>query len=222
LGSHREHIFGSVERVTFHNPDTGFCVLRLKVRGQRNLVTVTGHAAAIGAGEYVEATGAWLNDRTYGLQFKAEQVEATVPTTLKGLEKYLGSGMIKGIGPVYAAKLVAAFSHNVFEVIENEPERLREVTGIGPVREAKIIRGWRDQRAIREIIVWLYGHGVSSALCGSSRPTATRRSPRSRPILTNSRATSPASASRPPTRSLRASATRRRIPAAFAPASPMR
>ena len=163
LGSHRERISGSIERVTFHNPDTGFCVLRLKVRGQRDLVTVTGHAAAIGAGEYVEATGIWLNDRTYGLQFKAEQVEASVPTTLKGLEKYLGSGMIKGIGPVYAAKLVAAFSHDVFEVIENEPERLREVTGIGPVREAKIIRGWRDQRAIREIIVWLYGHGVSSA-----------------------------------------------------------
>jgi len=159
----RDTIAGSVERVTFHNADIGFCVLRLKVRGQRDLVTLVGHAAAIGAGEYVEATGIWLNDRNHGLQFKADQVEATVPTTLKGLEKYLGSGMIKGIGPVYAAKLVAAFEHDVFEVIENAPERLREVTGIGPVREAKIIRGWSDQRAIREIIVWLYGHGVSSA-----------------------------------------------------------
>jgi exodeoxyribonuclease V alpha subunit len=105
--------------VTFHNADTGFCVLRLKVKGQRDLVTLTGHAAAIGAGEYVEATGVWLNDRNHGLQFKADQVEATVPTTLKGLEKYLGSGMIKGIGPVYAAKLVAAFQHDVFEIIEN-------------------------------------------------------------------------------------------------------
>nr|WP_274705101.1 helix-hairpin-helix domain-containing protein [Sphingomonas sp. H160509] len=124
---------------------------------------MVGHAAAIGAGEYVEATGVWLNDRNHGLQFKADQVEATVPTTLKGLEKYLGSGMIKGIGPVYAAKLVASFEHDVFEVIEHAPERLREVTGIGPVREAKIIRGWSDQRMIREIIVWLYGHGVSSA-----------------------------------------------------------
>jgi exodeoxyribonuclease V alpha subunit len=149
--------------VTFHNAGTGFCVLRLKVKGQRDLVTLTGHAAAIGAGEYVEATGVWLNDRNHGLQFKADQVEATVPTTLKGLEKYLGSGMIKGIGPVYAAKLVAAFQHDVFEIIENDPRRLREVTGIGPVREAKIIRSWSDQRVIREIIVWLYGHGVSSA-----------------------------------------------------------
>lgn len=162
-GSPRERLSGSVERVTFHNTDTGFCVLRLKVRGQRDLVTLTGHAAAIGAGEYVEADGVWLNDRNYGLQFKADRVEATVPTTLAGLEKYLGSGMIKGIGPVYAAKLVGAFGHDVFDVIEKQPKRLREVTGIGPVREAKIIRGWSDQRVIREIIVWLYSHGVSSA-----------------------------------------------------------
>jgi exodeoxyribonuclease V alpha subunit len=128
---HRDQIASSVERVTFHSADTGFCVLRLKVRGQRDLVRLTGHAAAIGAGEYVEASGVWLNDRNHGLQFKAEKVEATVPTTLKGLEKYLGSGMIKGIGPVYAAKLVAAFQLDVFEDIEKAPERLREVTGIG-------------------------------------------------------------------------------------------
>jgi exodeoxyribonuclease V alpha subunit len=163
LGPTRERLSGSVERVTFHNADTGFCVLRLKVRGQRDVVTLTGHAAAIGAGEHVEADGVWLNDRNHGLQFKAERVEATVPTTLAGLEKYLGSGMIKGIGPVYAAKLVGAFGHEVFDIVEKQPERLREVTGIGPVREAKIIRGWSDQRVIREIIVWLYSHGVSSA-----------------------------------------------------------
>ena len=161
-GQRHERIAGAVERVTFHSGETGFCVLRVKVRGQRDLVTVTGHAAAIGAGEYVEAAGFWLN-RQHGLQFKAERIEATVPTTLQGLEKYLGSGMIKGIGPVYGKKLVATFGHEVFEVIEREPARLREVTGIGPVREAKIIRGWSDQRAIREIIVWLYSHGVSSA-----------------------------------------------------------
>ena len=135
----------------------------VKVRGQHDLVTISGHAAAIGAGEYIEASGQWLNDRNHGLQFKADRIETTVPTTLQGLEKYLGSGMIKGIGPVYAKKLVETFGHDVFEVIEREPTRLREVTGIGPVREAKIIRGWCDQRAIREIIIWLYSHGVSSA-----------------------------------------------------------
>ncbi|PAX06424.1 ATP-dependent RecD-like DNA helicase [Sphingomonas lenta] len=158
-----EPLAGTVERVTFHNAENGFCVLRVKVRGRRDLATVTGHLPTIGAGEYVEALGVWLNDRTHGLQFRAERIEATVPTTLEGLEKYLASGMIKGIGPVYAKKLVAAFGSDVFDVIEREPERLREVTGIGPVREAKIIRGWADQRVIREIIVWLYSHGVSSA-----------------------------------------------------------
>ena len=158
-----EHLTGSVERITFHNADSGFCVLRVKVRGQRDLVTITGHAAAIGAGEFIDAEGIWLNDRNHGLQFKAERITATVPTTLEGLQKYLGSGMIKGIGPVYARKLVEAFGPDVFEVIENEPSRLREVTGIGPGREAKIIKGWSDQRSIREIIIWLYSHGVSSA-----------------------------------------------------------
>jgi exodeoxyribonuclease V alpha subunit len=158
-----EQLSGPVERITFYSADSGYCVLRVKARGQRDLVTVVGHAAAISAGEHIEATGIWLNDRQHGLQFKAETIRTTVPTTLEGLEKYLGSGMIKGIGPVYAKKLVLAFGQEVFDVIEREPARLREVTGIGPGREARIIRGWTDQRAIREIIVWLYGHGVSSA-----------------------------------------------------------
>ena len=158
-----EQLSGPIDRVTFHSAENGYCVLQVKVPGQRNPVTVVGHAAAIGAGEYVEATGVWINDRQHGLQFKADSIRTTAPTTLEGLEKYLGSGMIKGIGPVYAKKLVAAFGQEVFEVIERNPERLREVTGIGPKREEKIIRGWTDQRAIREIIVWLYSHSVSSA-----------------------------------------------------------
>ena len=103
----REALAGLVERVTFHNPETGFCVLRVKVRGQRELVTVVGAAAAISAGEFVQASGTWVNDRTHGLQFKAAFLKAAPPTTLEGIEKYLGSGMIKGIGPVYASKLVA-------------------------------------------------------------------------------------------------------------------
>lgn len=158
-----DRLSGLLERITFHNAENGYCVLRVKARGQRDLVTVTGHVAAIAAGEHLEASGVWINDRQHGLQFKADAIRTTVPTTLEGLEKYLGSGMIKGIGPVYARKLVTAFAQDVFEVIEREPHRLREITGIGPVREAKIIRSWTDQRAIREIIVWLYSHGVSSA-----------------------------------------------------------
>src|SRR3954467_12613937 len=123
----REALAGLVERVTFHNPETGFCVLRVKVRGQRELVTVVGAAALISAGEFVQASGTWINDRTHGLQFKAAFLKAAPPTTLEGIEKYLGSGMVKGIGPVYAGRLVAAFGEAVFDLIENEPARLREV-----------------------------------------------------------------------------------------------
>jgi len=127
-----EVLAGLVERVTFHNEENGFCVLRVKARSQRDLITVLGHAAMISAGEFIQASGAWQNDRTHGVQFRASFLKAMPPTTTEGIEKYLGSGMIRGIGPVYAKKLVRAFAEAVFEIIEQEPHRLREVTGIGP------------------------------------------------------------------------------------------
>jgi exodeoxyribonuclease V alpha subunit len=102
-----EVLAGLVDRVTFHNAENGFCVLRVKARGQRDLITVVGHAAMISAGEFVQANGNWINDRTHGVQFRASFLKATAPTTIEGIEKYLGSGMIRGIGPVYAKKLVA-------------------------------------------------------------------------------------------------------------------
>ncbi|CAO3375919.1 RecD-like DNA helicase YrrC [Azospirillum argentinense] len=162
-GPPREPLSGLVERVTFHSPETGFCVLRLKVRGQRDLVTLVGHAATIGAGEFVQASGAWVNDRNHGLQFKADFLRATPPTTVEGIEKYLGSGLIRGIGPVYAKKMVKAFGEAVFDVIEQEPDRLRQVTGIGPKRAQRIIAGWADQKVIREIMVFLHSHGVGTS-----------------------------------------------------------
>jgi ATP-dependent exoDNAse (exonuclease V) alpha subunit len=110
----REALAGLVERVTFHNPETGFCVLRVRVRGQRDLVTVVGAAAAVSAGEFIQASGIWLNDRTHGLQFKAAFLKTAPPTTLEGIERYLGSGMVKGIGPVYVEELVAAFGKDLF------------------------------------------------------------------------------------------------------------
>src|SRR5438045_6822536 len=125
-----EVLAGLVERVTFHNEENGFCVLRVKARGQRDLITVLGHAVMISAGEFVQASGAWVNDRTHGVQFKASFLKAMPPTTTEGIEKYLGPGMIAAIGPVYAKKLVRAFGETVFEVIQQEPSRLREVTGI--------------------------------------------------------------------------------------------
>lgn len=157
-----EHLDGLVERVTFHNAESGFCVLRLQVKGERELVTLVGHAPAVTPGEYASASGRWVTDREHGRQFKAVFVKVSPPTTLIGIERYLGSGMVKGIGPVYAARLVSAFGAAVFETIERTPARLREIPGIGAVRARKITSGWADQKVIREIMVFLHGHGVST------------------------------------------------------------
>ena len=159
----REVLAGLVERVTFHNPDNGFCVLRLKARGHRDLVTVVGHAAMVAAGEWITASGEWVNDRTHGQQFKARFLRSSAPSSIEGIEKYLGSGMIRGIGPVYARKLVRAFGEEVFDVIEAEPERLREVNGIGRVRAGRITDAWAEQKVVREIMVFLHSHGVGTA-----------------------------------------------------------
>ena len=98
-----------------------------------------GHAASIAAGEFVQMNGAWTNDRTHGLQFRASFLKASPPTTLEGIERYLGSGMIRGIGPIYAKKLVAGFGEAVLDLIEQQPGRLQEVAGIGPKRAARIV-----------------------------------------------------------------------------------
>ncbi|MET0428616.1 MAG: ATP-dependent RecD-like DNA helicase [Microvirga sp.] len=158
-----EALAGTVERVTFHNADNGFCVLRVKARGRRDLVTVVGHAPAIGAGEWVTATGIWLSDRTHGLQFKANVLTATAPTGVEGIEAYLASGQMRGIGPAMAKRIVAAFGEGTFEIIEAAPGRLTEVAGIGPRRAATIVAGWAEQKAVREIMIFLHAHGVGTA-----------------------------------------------------------
>ena len=142
--SDREVLAGLVERVTYQNAEGGFCVVRVRVRGRRELVTLVGHAAAISAGEWITASGSWVNDRTHGQQFKARFLKTSMPTSVDGIERYLASGMIRGIGPVYAKKLLNAFSDKVFDVIEAEPDRLREVDGIGPVRAGRIIAAWAE------------------------------------------------------------------------------
>ena len=139
--SAQEVLAGLVERVTYHNAENGFCVLRAKARGHRDLVTLVGHAATIAAGEWITASGEWVNDRTHGQQFKARFLRTSLPDSADGIEKYLSSGMIRGVGPVYAKKLVRAFGDKVFDVIETTPDRLREVDGIGPVRAARTRRG---------------------------------------------------------------------------------
>ena len=161
--SPQEVLAGLVERVTYHNDENGFCVLRTKARGQRDLVTVVGHAATIAAGEWITATGEWINDRTHGQQFKARFLRTSAPTSVDGIEKYLASGMIRGIGPAYAKRLLRAFGEKVFDVIEATPDRLREVDGIGPVRAAGIVAAWAEQKVVREIMVFLHSHGVGTA-----------------------------------------------------------
>jgi exodeoxyribonuclease V alpha subunit len=162
-GSTTEALTGSIERVTFHNPDNGFAVLRVKARNVRDLVTVVGHLPSATAGEFIEASGQWVVNKEHGQQFKADAMRTTHPATPEGMEKYLGSGFIKGIGPHFAKKLVQTFGRQVFEVIEHEPARLTEVPGIGPTRKERITKSWRDQRIVREIMVFLQGHGVGTA-----------------------------------------------------------
>ncbi len=161
-GPSAERLSGSVERVTFHSEESGFCILRTKVKGRRDLVTVVGSAVSITPGEYVECLGSWQNDRTYGLQFKTTQLIVVPPTTIEGIEKYLGSGMVKGIGPHFAKALVYAFREEVFAVIEEEPQRLLELPGIGPKRMEKVTSAWADQKVIREIMVFLQSHGLGT------------------------------------------------------------
>lgn len=121
-----------------------------------------GSAASITPGEYVECLGQWHNDRTHGLQFKTHLLKVVPPSTLEGIEKYLGSGMVKGIGPHFAKVLVSAFKENVFSVIETAPERMLALHGIGRKRVEKITSAWSEQKAIREIMVFLQSHGVGT------------------------------------------------------------
>src|SRR3712207_6375686 len=159
----KEALAGTIERATFHNAENGFCVLKVQTRGKRDLVAVVGHAPAISAGEWITATGAWVSDRVHGRQFKAEVLKAPPPAGAAGIETYLASGQMRGIGPAMAKRIVAAFGENTFEIIEANPERLREVAGIGPWRASKIVAGWAEQKAVREIMIFLHAHGVGTA-----------------------------------------------------------
>ncbi|VVM07003.1 SF1B family DNA helicase RecD2 [Methylacidimicrobium tartarophylax] len=158
-----ESLSGLIERVTFFSEETGFCVLKVKIAGRRELVPVVGALPSVGAGEWVTARGRWVREREHGLQFRAESLRTTPPTTLEGIEKYLGSGMVKGIGSVYAKKLVGRFGEKILEIIEKESARLEEVEGIGPKRRGRIKEAWNEQKAVREIMLFLHSHGVGTS-----------------------------------------------------------
>jgi exodeoxyribonuclease V alpha subunit len=155
-----EALSGTIERVTFHNPDSGFVVLRVQVKGKRGPVTVVGQTPRAVAGEYLEATGAWKQDPEHGEQFKADTLRTAPPNSLEGIEKYLGSGLVKGIGKHYAKKIVHVFGERTLQVIDESPAFLKEVKGIGPRRIQQIRESWRQQKAVRDIMVFLHSHGV--------------------------------------------------------------
>jgi exodeoxyribonuclease V alpha subunit len=158
-----EALSGTIERVTFQNTENGFVVLRVQTRGRRDLVTVVGNVANAMAGEYVEARGCWVNDRDRGLQFKADELRTTPPHTAEGIAKYLASGLVKGIGPHFASKIVNVFGERTLAVIDESPAFLQEIKGIGPRRIRRIRESWQQQKAVRAIMVFLQSHGVGTA-----------------------------------------------------------
>ncbi len=158
-----ESLSGVVERITFHNLDNGYVVLRVRAPRHRDVVTVVGTLSSAVAGEYIEARGSWVNDKTHGPQFKADELRTTPPHTVEGIVKYLGSGLIKGIGPTYAKRIVEVFGERTLDVIDQSPTFLSDVKGIGPQRLERIRRSWQEQRGVREIMVFLQSYGVGTA-----------------------------------------------------------
>ena len=158
------HVEGVVERIVYENPDNGFFVGRLRVAGQADLVTFVGNLMAVSAGETIRVRGRWIEDKRWGRQVRAESYETILPTSIEGIEKYLGSGLIHGIGKVYAKRLIDAFGTETLRVIDEQPERLMRVEGIGPKRAHQIREAWAEQKAIQSIMVFLQGHGIGSGL----------------------------------------------------------
>jgi exodeoxyribonuclease V alpha subunit len=156
-------IEGSVGRITYVSEESQYVVARLDVPGKPEPVTIVGTVLSLTPGETLRVHGRWSHHPKYGEQFKVDRYESVLPATLAGIQKYLGSGMIRGIGPVFAKRLVEAFGAETLEVIEAAPDRLAEVEGIGPVRRQRIVTAWAEQREIREVMLFLQGHGVSPA-----------------------------------------------------------
>ena len=161
---------GIVERITYYSEETGYTVLRLRPAGQRSLfadddlLTVVGNLPEVNPGESLRLEGAWAAHPQYGRQFKADRCEQILPASVEGIKRYLGSGLIKGVGPRTAAKIVKKFGAETLKVIDEEPKKLRDVLGIG-AKKAEIIEiAWAQQKAIKNVMIFLQGHGVSTGL----------------------------------------------------------
>ncbi len=156
-----EQLFGSVERITFQNPENGFTVMRLLVPRRKELATVVGKLPPLHPGEKVRCMGAWKNNAAHGLQFEVEECHVEAPNDLVGIQKYLASGMIKGIGPAYAEKITKAFGIKTLDIIEHSPEKLHDVPGLGKKRADKIAACWNEQKAVRRIMIFLQKYGAT-------------------------------------------------------------
>jgi exodeoxyribonuclease V alpha subunit len=154
---------GQIERITYTNEENGFTIAKVKVRERRDLVTVVGNLAAPVPGEIIQMKGEWTRHPVYGEQFRIRQYETRVPASAYGIEKYLGSGLIKGIGPVMARRIVRKFGSTTLDVIERDIAKLAEVEGIGKKRVEMIEAAWKAQRGVREVMIFLHEHDVSSA-----------------------------------------------------------
>lgn len=157
---------GVVERITYYNAENGYTVLRLAARGlpSTDLVTVVGSLPEITPGESLRLQGQWTTSAQYGKQFKAEKCEQVLPATVEGIRKYLGSGLIKGVGPVTAQRIVKKFGADTLTVLDQSPQRIREVLGIGPKRAAAIGQAWDEQKSIKQVMVFLQSHGITTGL----------------------------------------------------------
>jgi exodeoxyribonuclease V alpha subunit len=156
-----EEIRAQIERITYFNEENSYTIAKVRIQGRHDLVTVVGTIFSATPGEVLKLRGQWNRHPKYGEQFKVESYESVLPATVKGIERYLGSGMIKGIGPVMAKRLVAQFKEETLSVIDNNTERLYEVSGIGEKRVEMITRAWGEQKKIRDVMIFLQGSGVS-------------------------------------------------------------
>ena len=155
-------IEGILERIVFFSEETNFTVARLQVARNPDLVTIVGSIPCPNPGETLRLKGEWIVDVKFGRQFRVESCLSVLPSTITGIEKYLGSGLVKGIGPIRAKRVVAMFGLETLDVIGEQSERLLEVEGIGPIRVQRITKAWQEQKEVREVMVFLQGHGVSS------------------------------------------------------------
>ena len=166
-----EHLRCVVERITYQNSDNGYSVIKCRAKGYQDLVTVVGSMPDVHVGSVLYLGGSWKIDARYGRQFSMETFEETLPATVYGIEKYLGSGLVKGIGPAFAGRIVRQFGADTLNIIEDDPDHLLDVPGIGRVRVERIKKSWQEQKEIKNIMLFLQSHDVSTCQPEKKSPT---------------------------------------------------